>query len=171
MISSKRCSTPLDNNIKLRREEGKLLPDPQPYRALVGSLIYLTITRPDIVFAVGLVSHYMQSPRKPHLEAAKRILNYINSTLDFGLLFRNGISFILQSYADADLRGNMDDRRSTLGYMFTCSSAAISWCSKKQDLVSLSTMEAEYKATSLAAQECVCGGWSKMFIHQFLPQL
>lgn len=68
----KKRSTPLDLNEKLRRKEGSLLPDPKPYRALVGSLLYLTITRPDIAFSVGLVSRFLQEPRKPHLEAAKK---------------------------------------------------------------------------------------------------
>ena len=82
---SKWCPTALDANIKPRHEEGKLLPDPHPYRALVGSLIYLIITRLDIAFLNGLVSRYMQTPQKPHLEARKRTLKYVYSTLDMGL--------------------------------------------------------------------------------------
>lgn len=152
--TSKHCSTPLEPNIKIRRDEGKLLPDPRPYRALVGSLIYLTITRPDISFSVGLVSRYMQEPRKPQLETAKRILKYVNSTYDMGLLYKKGADFSLLGFTDADLGGDLDDRRSTSGYVFSCGSACVSWCSKKQDSVSLSTTEAEYKASTLAAQEC-----------------
>jgi len=158
---SKWCSTPLDTNIKLRRDEGKLLSDPRPYRALVGSLIYLTITRPNIAFSVGLVSRYMQEPRKPHLEAAKRILKYVYSTIDMGLFFKNGGAFELHGFSDADLGGDLDDRKSTSGYAFSCGSSYISWCSKKQDSVSLSTTEAEYKAASLAVQECV---WLRQLI-------
>jgi len=123
---SKWCSTPLDTNIKLRREEGKLLPDPRPYRALVGSLIYLTITGPDIAFSVGLVSRYMQAPRKPHLEAAKRILKYIYSTIDMGLFFKKGGAFELRGFSDADLGGDFDDWKSTSGYAFSCGSSYIS---------------------------------------------
>ena len=91
---SKRCSTPLEVNKKLRREEGSLLANPQPYRTLVGSLLYLTIIRPDISFSVGLVSRFMKSPRKPHLEAAKKILKYVNSTLDMGLLFKKKLPLL-----------------------------------------------------------------------------
>ncbi|TQE11048.1 hypothetical protein C1H46_003308 [Malus baccata] len=152
---SKKRSTPIDKDKKLRRKEGSLLPDPKTYRALVGSLLYLTITRPDIAFAVGIVSRYLQEPRKPHLEAAKDILNYVNSTLDFGLLYKTGAGFVMNGYTDADFGGDMDDRRSTSGYVFLCDSTSVSWCNKKQDSVSLSTTEAEYKAASLAAQECV----------------
>jgi len=152
---SKWCSTPLDVNIKLRHEEGKLLPDPRPYRALVGSLIYLTITRPDIAFSVGLISLSMEAPRKPHLEAAKRILKYVYSTIDMGLFFKKGAVFELHGFSDANLGGDLDDRKSTSSYAFSCGSSYISWYSKKQDSVSLSTTKAEYKAASLAAQECV----------------
>jgi hypothetical protein len=151
----KYCSTPLDANFKLRRDDGKILPDPRKFRALVGSLIYLTITRPDIAFAVGLVSRFMQAPTKSHLDAAKRILKYVSSTLDLGLFYKKDSEFVLHGYTDADMGGDLDDRRSTSGYVFSCGSASVSWCSKKQDSVSLSSTEAEYKASSLAAQECV----------------
>ena len=86
MKEAKKQSTPLDANLKLKRDEGSLLDDPQPYRALVGSLLYLTITRPDIAFSVGLVSRFMQAPRKAHMEAAKRILKYVNSTSKIGFI-------------------------------------------------------------------------------------
>ena len=106
MNQSKRCSTPLE--AKLRREEGSLLANPQPYRALVGSLLYLTITRPNISFSVGLVSRFMQSPRKPHLEAAKKILKYVNSTLDIGLFFEKKVTSSLVGFTDADFGGDLD---------------------------------------------------------------
>ena len=91
----KDCSIPLDANFKLRRDDGKVLPDPRKFRALVGSLIYLTITRPDIAFVVSLVSRFMQAPTKSHLDAAKGILKYVNSTLDLGLLYTKGSEFVL----------------------------------------------------------------------------
>jgi len=149
---SKRCSTLLEANKKLRREEGSLLANPQPYRALVGSLLYLTITRPDISFSVGLVSRFMQSPRKPHLEVAKKILKYVNSTLDMGLFFDKKVTSSLVGFTNADFGGDLDDRRSTSGYVFLSGGTSISWCSKKQNSFSLSTTEAEYKAV---AQECI----------------
>lgn len=91
----KKCSTPLETSTRLRYEEGSLLADPKPFRSLVGSLLYLTITRLDISFFVGYVSRFMQSPRKPHLEVAKRILKYINSTLDMDLFFQKKNDLIL----------------------------------------------------------------------------
>jgi hypothetical protein len=165
---SKWCSTPLDANIKLRCKEGKLLPDPRPYRALVGSLIYLTITRPDIAFSVGLVSRYMQAPRKPHLEAAKRTLKYVYSTLDMGLFYKKKGVIELYGFSDADLGGDLDDWKSTSSYVFSCGSSCVSWCSKKQDSISLSTTEAEYKVASLAAQECV---WLRRLIEDIYSSI
>ncbi|WMV47529.1 hypothetical protein MTR67_040914 [Solanum verrucosum] len=97
----------------------------------------------------------MQSLTKPHLEAVKRILKYINSTSDLGLFFKRKNDLVFIGYTDANFGGDMDNRRSTLGYIFLCGGTGISWCSKKQDSVSLSTTEAEYKATTLTAQECV----------------
>ncbi|KAG6496126.1 hypothetical protein ZIOFF_043974 [Zingiber officinale] len=127
LIDGKKRSTPLDVNTRLRRDEGTCLSDPHPFRTLVGSLIYLTITRPDIAFSVGMVSRYMQEPRKPHFEEAKKILKYVNSTLNLGLLYEKGVEFSLQGFAYADFGGDLDDRRST----------------------------SEYKASAQAAQECM----------------
>ncbi|CAA7020014.1 unnamed protein product [Microthlaspi erraticum] len=148
-------TTPMDANIKLKRDEGSLLPDPRPYRSLVGSLLYLTITRPDISFAVGLVSRFMQSPRKPHLEAAKKILKYVKTTLGMGLMYKYNAKVSLYGFTDADFGGDLDGRKSTSGFVFLCGDTSVSWCSKKQATVSLSTTEAEYKASTLAAQECI----------------
>ncbi|KAK8963153.1 hypothetical protein KSP40_PGU007585 [Platanthera guangdongensis] len=155
MCEGKKCSTPLEHGQKLQRDEGRVLHDPLVFRALVGSLIYLTITRPDIAYAVGRVSRYMAEPRQSHLVAAKHILKYVKSTSDMGLLYRRDSDFALLGYTDADYDGDSDDRRSTSGYVFTCGSSNISWCSKKQDSVSVSTTEAEYKASALAAREAI----------------
>ncbi|KAG6505923.1 hypothetical protein ZIOFF_031236 [Zingiber officinale] len=102
LIDGKKRSTPLDVNTRLRCDEGTCLSDPRPFRTLVGSLIYLTIKRPDIAFSVGMVSRYMQEPRKPHFEEAKKILKYVNPTLNLGLLYEKGVEFSLQGFADAD---------------------------------------------------------------------
>ena len=80
------------------------------YRQLVGSLIYLTLTRPDISFVVGVVSRYMQNPKKSHLEAVRRILRYVKGTIDYGLLYKNGEDCKLVGYCDADYAGDHDTR-------------------------------------------------------------
>jgi hypothetical protein len=89
------------------------------YRQLVGSLIYLTLTRPDITFAVGIVGRFMQKPKKPHLEAVRRILRYVKGTIDFGLLYNKGEACKVVGYCDADHAGDHDTRRSTTGYVFS----------------------------------------------------
>ena len=123
------------------------------YRQIISSLIYLTLTRPDIAFAVGVVSRFMQTPKKSHLEAVRRILRYIKGTLDLGLFYKSQITCKLEGYCDADYAGDYDTRRSTTGYAFSLGSGVVTWCSKRQPTVSLSTTEAEYRATTMAAQE------------------
>ncbi|KAK6138834.1 hypothetical protein DH2020_027421 [Rehmannia glutinosa] len=153
MIGCKPISTPMEPNSKMCAHEGKDLEDTTMYRQLVGSLIYLTLTRPDISFSVGVMSRYMQNPKKTHLEAVRRILRYMKSTLDYGILYKRGGDCKVIGYCDADYGGDHDTRRSTTGYVFMLGSGAISWCSKRQPTVSLSTTEAEYRAATMAAQE------------------
>ncbi|XP_071717990.1 secreted RxLR effector protein 161-like [Rutidosis leptorrhynchoides] len=100
------------------------------------------------------MSRYMQSPKKTHLEVVRRILRYVKGTLSFGLTFKKGEGCRLTGYCDADYAGDHDTRRSTTGYVFMLGSGAVSWCSKRQATVSLSTTEAEYRAAAMAAQEC-----------------
>ncbi|KAH9723693.1 hypothetical protein KPL70_007207 [Citrus sinensis] len=99
------------------------------------------------------MSRYMQNPKKSHLEAVRRVLRYVKSTIDYGLLYKKGGNCKLVGYCDADYAGDHDTRRSTTGYMFTLGSGTISWCSKRQPTVSLSTTEVEYRAAVMAAQE------------------
>ena len=153
MLECKPILTPMEPNAKMCAHEGKDLEDATMYRQLVGSLIYLTLTRPDISYAVGVMSRYMQNPKKPHLEAIRRILRYVKSTIDYGLLYKKGEDCKLVGYCDADYAGDHDTRRSTTGYVFKLGSGTISWCSKRQPTVSLSTTEAEYRAATMAAQE------------------
>ncbi|KAE8732274.1 hypothetical protein F3Y22_tig00002237pilonHSYRG01326 [Hibiscus syriacus] len=153
MLECKSTSTPMEPNIKMCAHEGKDLEDATMYQQLVGSLIYLTLTRPDISYAVGVMSRYMQNPKKPHLEAVRRILRYVKNTIDYGLLYKKGEDCKLVGYCDDDYAGDHDTRRSTTGYVFKLGSGIISWCSKRQPTVSLSTTEAEYRAAAMAAQE------------------
>ncbi|KAE8708930.1 hypothetical protein F3Y22_tig00110332pilonHSYRG00561 [Hibiscus syriacus] len=153
MLECKSTSTPMEPNIKMCAHEGKDLEDATMYRQLVGSMIYLTLTRPDISYAVGVMSRYMQNPKKPHLEAVRRILRYVKNTIDYGLLYKKGEDCKLVGYCDADYAGDHDTRRSTTGYVFKLGSGTISWCSKRKPTVSLSTTEAEYRAAAMAAQE------------------
>ena len=114
------------------------------YRKMVGSLIYLNITRLDLSYVAGIVSQFMQSPCKTHLDAVMRILRYIKTTCTYRLRYEKGKEFMMYGYTDADWAGNMMDCRSTIGYEFTIGSAMITWSSKKQPTVALSSTEAEY---------------------------
>ncbi|KAL3720851.1 hypothetical protein ACJRO7_005629 [Eucalyptus globulus] len=114
--------------------------------------MYLTGTRPDIMHAVSLISRYMEHPTELHLQAAKRIFRYLQGTKNFGLFYKKGEKSDLFGFTDSDYAGDVDDRRSTSGYVFMLGSGAVSWSSKKQSIVTLSTTEAEF----VAATSCAC---------------
>lgn len=165
MEESKVMTTPMEPCTKLSKTEGKLLKDPSLFRQIVGSVLYLTITRPDIVYVVGVVSQFMDKPCEGHLSAAKRILRYVKGTLDFGLLYKSNQKSSFFGFVDADWAGDINDRRSTTGFCFSTGSAAITWCSKKQTTVALSSCEAEYVAASMATQECI---WLKRLLEEIV---
>ncbi|KAK2456950.1 putative mitochondrial protein [Trifolium repens] len=145
-------STPMECGIKLsKHDEGERV-DPSLFKSLVGSLRYLTCTRPDILCAVGVVSRYMEHPTTTHLKAAKRILRYIKGTTNLGLYYSVSDDYKLVGYSDSDWGGDVDDRKSTSGFVFYIGNTAFTWMSKKQLIVTLSTCEAEY----VAATSCVC---------------
>lgn len=126
--------------------------DPTFFKSLVGSLRYLTSTRPDIVYEVSLVSRYMENPTITHLKVAKRILRYIKGTLDFGLFYSISNNFKLEGFCDSDWAGDVDDRKSTTGFVFFICNSEFTWSSKKLPIVTLFTCEAKY----VAATSCVC---------------
>lgn len=165
MLGCKPIETPIENNVKLSINQGEELSDPTMYRQIVGSLIYLTLTRPDIAFAVGVLSRYMQNPRKPHLEAARRVMRYVKGSVGLGIQFKMGGSLDVEGFCDADYAGDMDTRRSTTGYVIKLGESVVTWCSKRQPTVSLSTTEAEYRAAAMAAQEIV---WLRLVLKELL---
>ncbi|MCO5564727.1 hypothetical protein L7F22_018395 [Adiantum nelumboides] len=140
-----------DQNVKLRADEGQVLEDVTMYRQIVGSLIYLTISWPHLSYTVGLESYAV--PRKPHLDVVRRTLRYASATLDYALFYDANTELQLSGFKDADGAGSACDRRSTNGFMFSLGSAAITWSSKKQPTVALSSTEAEYKGAAVAACE------------------
>ncbi|BFG36388.1 hypothetical protein CerSpe_226620 [Prunus speciosa] len=154
LLHAKPPSTPIAAKSVLTANDGDLLTSPTEYRELVGSLQYLTLTRPYISFAVNTVAQFMSSPRSPHMVAVKRILRYVKGTIDFGLHFTpQSPSTRLIVYSDADWAGCPDSRRSTTGYLIYLGSNLISWCSKKQPTVSRSSAESEYRALAHACAE------------------
>ncbi|XP_065879565.1 uncharacterized mitochondrial protein AtMg00810-like [Euphorbia lathyris] len=157
-------STPVECGIKLTKDEGGDRVNPTLFRSLVGSLRYLTCTRPDILYAVGLVSRYMEAPTVPHWNAAKRILRYVKGTTNLGLLYSKSDDFKLVGYSDSDWAGDKDDRKSTTGFVFFLGDTAFTWSSKKQPIVTLSTCKAEY----VAATSCVCHAiWLRKLLKEF----
>ncbi|GFZ21891.1 hypothetical protein Acr_29g0010530 [Actinidia rufa] len=146
MLGCRPASTPMVPNLKISAESGELLPDPSIYQRLVGRLIYLTNTRPDLTFAVSIVSQFMHSPRTSHLDAVYHILRYLKSCPGRGLFYKSGVQSGLSCFTDADYAGSKSDRRSTSGFCTFYGSHLISWKSKKQAVVSRSSAEVEYRA-------------------------
>ena len=145
MSTCKPCSTPFVSLSRLRKDDGILLSDPTHFRSLVGGLQYLTFTRPDLSYAVNHICQFMHQPTDQHLIAAKRILRYVQGSLDHGLSFRPS-PLSLTAYTDSDWAGDPMDRRSTTGLIVFLGHNPITWQSKKQPTVSRSSTEAEYKA-------------------------
>ena len=156
MEHAKPARTPMAQGTKLlKATEQSEMVDATLYQSAVGSLLYLSgWTRPDIAFSVSNVARFCSRPAKEHWTALKRILWYLNGTPDYGLVYtKNDVNDSLIGYSDADWAGDTNDRKSTSGYLFMMAGAAVSWKSRKQTCVALSTAEAEYVAMSAAAQE------------------
>ena len=120
--------------------------DKEMYQRLVGRLIYLSHTRPDIAFVVSLISQFMHQPKEAHLQAALRIVQYLKGTPGKGILFKRNKSVSLEAYTDADYAGSFVDRRSIAGYCTFLGGNLVTWKSKKQSVVARSSAEAEFRA-------------------------
>lgn len=138
MAGAKAVHTPMPTKPPLQ-SSSELLSDATPYHQLVGSLQYLTITRPDIIFAVNKVAQYMHAPTRDHLIAVKRILRYLIHTPTDGIFISNQTKPSLQAFTDSDWAGNHEDRRSTSGFCVYYGSTPISWSSRKQKSVARSS--------------------------------
>jgi hypothetical protein len=169
MKDCKPVSCPMVTGVKLDHE-GDDLPEDNEYAAIVGSLLYLSVkTRPDISFAVGVLSRFMSCPKVPHMQAAKRVLRYIAKDPGAGIIFRGKALSDNQSpmlscrlYSDSDYAADPIMRKSTSGMVFTVNGAPIMWKSKLQTIVALSTCEAEFVAAAAAVRE---GLWLQKVIH------
>ncbi|XP_006606839.1 uncharacterized mitochondrial protein AtMg00240-like [Glycine max] len=125
----------MDPNLKLNLHDGDLLPNPSMYKRLIGRLLYLTISRPDITFAVNRLSQYMKAPRVPHLHVVYHLLQYIKFAPGQGLFFPAQNSLNLTAFVDADWANCVDTRRSTSGFCVFMGNNLLSWHSKKQPIV------------------------------------
>lgn len=171
MNDCKSVSTPADPNQKLTKD---MCPKSEkemeemasiPYHEAVGGLLYIAQgTRPDIAYAVNTVSKFNVNPGKPHWAPVKRIFRYLKGTISAKLEYSKDGNQETISYCDADWASDTDDRRSTTGYCFLRQKGAISWSSKRQKTIALSTTEAEYMSLSTIAQEAL---WLRQFENEF----
>ncbi|GKA94665.1 hypothetical protein Tco_0816703 [Tanacetum coccineum] len=140
--------TPMAERLNLDEDRGGKLIDPTHFRGMVGSLMYLSASRPDIVFDVCMCARYQAKPTNKHLYAIKRIFRYLKGTIHIGLWYPKDSNFALKAFADADYAGCQDTRRSTFGSAQFLGDRLVSWSSKKQKSTAISTTEAEYIALS-----------------------
>ncbi|KAH9717287.1 retrovirus-related pol polyprotein from transposon RE1 [Citrus sinensis] len=164
MLGCKPADTPMDSSKTFGTESDSVLVDRGRYQRLVGRLIYLSHTRPDIGFAVSSVSQFMNNPREEQMEAVYRILRYLKLTPGKGLMFRKNNKREIDVYTDADHAGNIMDRRSTSGYCSYVWGNLVTWRSKKQSVVSRSSAESEFRSLAMG----ICEG---IWIHRLLREL
>jgi histone deacetylase 1/2 len=157
MLNCKPVSTPMPSAEKMSQYDGDSLGpiDSTNYRSTVEALQYITLTRPDLAFAVNRVCQYLHSPTTFHWTAVKRIVRYLKSSMNTGLLIRKSSPFIVSAFSDADWAGCKDDRRSTGGFVAFLGSNVISWSARKQPTVSRSSPEAENKSMANATAEMI----------------
>ncbi|GAU39416.1 hypothetical protein TSUD_323640 [Trifolium subterraneum] len=135
--------SPMVPGNKLTKDENGKPVDTTSYRQMIGCLMYLLATRPDLTFSVCLIARYMERPTETHLAASKRVLRYLKGSLDFGILYKRNCELTLEGWSDSDYAGDLDDRKSTSNYVFMLGFSPVSWSSKKQAIVTLSTIEVD----------------------------
>ena len=148
MEDSKPVGTPMVTGCKLSKDDDSPDVDQSSYRSMIGSLLYITTSRPDIMHVVGMVGRYQAAPKQSHLQAVKRIFRYLKETMNYGLWYPKNQGLQLTAYSDADWANCVDERKSTSGGAFFLGNSLVAWLSKKQGSISLSTTEAEYIAAA-----------------------
>ena len=158
---------PMEARLKLSKQSSAPPVDQTMYRSIVGSLRYLSNTRPDLAYSVGIVSRYMEAPTTEHMAAVKQILRYVKGTMGLGCCYekKEKGELRLTGYSDSDMAGDVDDRKSTTGVAFFLGTSLVSWLSQKQKVVALSSCEAEYIAAATAAQQ---GVWLESLLGDLL---
>lgn len=153
MLDAKPVTTPMAVSPKLTLKSGSSIADPREYRTIIGSLQYLSFTRPDIAYSVNRLSQFMHCPTDEHWQAAKRVLRYLAGKISHGVMLRRNTPLSLQAFSDADWTGDSDDFVSTNAFILYLGSTPIAWSSKKQSGVARSSTEAEYRAVANTAAE------------------
>ncbi|KAK9670382.1 hypothetical protein RND81_13G197900 [Saponaria officinalis] len=155
MEACKPAKFPLPRGLKLSLDEGELFPHPDLYRRLVGRLLYLNLTRPDITYGVQQLSQFLSTPRVLHYNAALHLVIYLRGSVNIGLFYASDIDFILTAFCDADWGSCSFTGRSLTGYCVFLGSSLISWKTKKQVTVSKSSAESEYRSMSHTSRKIV----------------
>jgi hypothetical protein len=168
MADCNAASVPMEARLKLSKDSRNPPVDATLYRSIVGGLRYLVHSRPDIAFAVGYVSRFMEKPTTEHLSAVKHLLRYIAGTKTYGCVFTKSSERLnLVGFSDADMAGDLDDRKSTTGCLFLIGGSLVTWQSAKQKVIALSSCEAEYIAATMAACQAV---WLRRLLGELLNQ-
>ena len=151
-------------NVKLTVNLLRKSVDPSLYRSMIGSLLYLTASRPNISYSVGVCARYQANPKESHMTTLKRIIKYVKTTVDFSVLYSKDTDDILVGYSDVDWVGNADYRKSTSRGCFYVGNNLVSWMSKKQNFISLSTTEAEYITSGSCCTQLL---WMQKLLHDY----
>ena len=154
LSDTRTVATPMELHLQLQPDEGVPLADPTRYH-LVGSLVYLTITRPDVAYAVHVLSQFVSAPTSVHYAHLLRVLRYLRATPGRGLFFSSRSSLQLSAFSDATWASDPSDRRSVTGFCLFLGSSLLTWKSKKQTGVSRSSTEAELRAMASTAEEII----------------
>jgi hypothetical protein len=164
MNDTKAISTPMGTNVNLDSDTSGNMMNKKLYWSMIGSLLYMTASRSDVIFSVCMCARFQASPKESHLEATKRILRYLKHTQNVGLWYLKGAKLELVGYSDSDYAGCKVERRSTLGTCQLLGRSLVLWSSKKQNSVALSTAKAKYiSADSCCAQIL----WRKATLNEF----
>lgn len=164
MDSCKQMSTPMGSRTYVDQDESGTSIDITKYRGMIGSLLYLTASRPDIMFSVCLCARFQANPKESHITAVKRIMKYLKGTTNVGLWYPKVSMCNLIGYSDADYAGYKTDRKSTSGTCHILGNALVSWACKKQACVALTTAEAEYIAAGSSYAQIL---WLKQQLRDF----
>ena len=169
LTNAKRVSTPMDPGITFSKDQSPSTPTQEfrmrdvPYVQAIGSVLWpVVISRPDAAFAIGVLSQFIQNPGQAHWEGVKRVISYLGSTKNLWLTFGGSGNTILEGFCDADWAGQ-PHRHSISGYSFHMGAGAVTWSSKKQYIIALSSTEAEYIAQTHAAKEVM---YLRMFVQE-----
>lgn len=162
--NTKHARTPMSTSLKLSKDVSGKDVDQTLYRSMIGSLLYLTASRPDIAFSVGVCARFQACPKESHLLAVKRIIKYVNGTLEYRIWFTMNTNADIAGYTDANWAGSVDDCKSTSGGCFYIGNNLVAWHSKKQNAISLSTAEVEYIAASSCCAQLM---WMKQMLSDY----